>query len=110
MQHCWPSTQIELSSSDKMNNQNSTTLCELCLEPITPAITSDSFFATRERQSSEPVRVPIHLNESQPQSHSLGYESGFGNELSPSMTYWTLGKYFSFVFFLSIHIDLLRVY
>jgi hypothetical protein len=102
MQHYWTASQpdifIETSTSQK-----ALTPCEFCFEPSNPVILTDIFSASRDRQCSEPVKVPDSLvaslldGEQQPHpSQSSGYESPYGNELSPTANYWSLGLFFSF--------------
>jgi hypothetical protein len=100
MQNCWPACQLDASVSGSMS-QTILTPCEFCYEPSDPVILTDIFNVTRERQWSEPVRVPEFLTteliNSQPlPSQSSGYESGFGNGLSPTTNNWTLGLLLSF--------------
>jgi hypothetical protein len=82
-------------SLEQHKGQQALAPCQYCFEPSSPVIMTEMFSTTRERQSSEPVRVPDSsasaLINNQPQSQSSGYESGFGNGLSPTTTNWTLG-------------------
>ena len=104
MQHCWSAGQPDICVAKAVSLQSST-LCELCLEPSDSVKITNIFHTTRERQCSEPVRVPDSLanvfldNQQQSQrSQSSDYESGFSNELSPTSTSWTLGSCCFFFF------------
>jgi hypothetical protein len=66
---------------------------------------TEIFSVTRERQCSQPVPVPdslaaalINSHQQPEQSHSSGYESTCGNELSPTTNSWTLGELLSCFF------------
>jgi hypothetical protein len=102
MQHCWPTFQSD-GYVEKSTGERPFTLCEFCLEPSNSVIMTDIYDTPRERQCSEPVLVPDSLtttlinSQQQPApSHSSGYESTFGNELSPNTTGWTLGSFRNF--------------
>jgi hypothetical protein len=94
MQQCWSTCEPELSV-ERSTCHNVLTPCEFCFEPSDSVISSD----TRDRLCSEPVSVPDSsalalLNSQQqlqPQSQSSGYDSAFGNGLSPTKNYWSLG-------------------
>jgi len=83
---------------EKSTFQTALEPCEFCFDQSSPAVMTDIFNVNHERQSTEPVSVPnspttISINNQlqNSRSNSSGYESGFGNELSPMMNYWTLG-------------------
>ncbi|CAF0816055.1 unnamed protein product [Adineta ricciae] len=66
--------------------------CKYCFEQVTSPVIADVFNTTRERLCSDPVNVPnLSTQQGQQQSHSTGYGSMFGNELSPATDYWTIG-------------------
>ncbi|CAF2866818.1 unnamed protein product [Rotaria sp. Silwood2] len=98
MQQCWPPCEPDLSVEGSMC-QDTLPPCEFCFEPSSSVIMTDGFNTNRERQCSEPVSVPessatVLANaqqQPQQQSHSSGYESAFGNELSPTKNYWISG-------------------
>ncbi|CAF1084720.1 unnamed protein product [Rotaria sordida] len=96
MQQCWSPCEMD-SYMERSICQDTFPPCEFCFEPSTSTIITDIFNTDRERQCSEPVSVPepsttaLGNNQPQQQSHSSGYDSTFGNELSPTKNYWILG-------------------
>lgn len=104
MQTCWTTCQPDVLIESSRGLKDLTP-CESCFAPANPVILTDIFSVNRDRQCSEPVRVPDPLkstlinSQQQPeQSESSGYESSpfdnepvFGNELSPTTNYWTEG-------------------
>lgn len=97
VQHCWSARTPDLCTT-RSTSRNSVALCDRCLQPSESVRPSSMSNFNRERQCSQPVRVPDSLatafRDHQPQTNrldSLGYESVFGNELSPTTTSWTLG-------------------
>ncbi|CAF0720914.1 unnamed protein product [Rotaria sp. Silwood1] len=97
MQQCWLPCEADLSIETSVC-QNTLPPCEFCFEPSNSVIMTDIFNTNRERQCSEPVLVPESTTaladgqqQPQQQSHSSGYQSTFGNELSPTQNYWILG-------------------
>lgn len=106
MKPCWPTCEADFQRHTP-NDQNTLSPCQYCFEPSSSIITSEVFSITRDRQFSEPVPVPVPVpdgsatelvsNEQPPpqQSISSGYESAFGNGLSPTKSSWTLGSLFN---------------
>ena len=99
MQNCWSTCQPDISI-ETSPNQKGLPPCQFCFEPSNQVIMTDIFNMNRDRQYSEPVCVPdslipklINSQEQGEQAHSSGYESTFGNGLSPTTNSWTSGKF-----------------
>jgi hypothetical protein len=95
MQQCFSTCEPDIHV-EKSACQQTLAPCEFCFEPTNSVIMTDIFNTTRDRLSSEPVSVPDPstiglINNQQRQSQSSGYESAFGNGLSPTTNYWTSG-------------------
>ena len=101
IQHRWSACSPDICTAKSMPKKTFT-LCDRCLQPSDSVRVTNLPNFTRERQCSEPVRVPDSLAtafvDHQPQSQrleSIGYGSASGNELSPATTSWTLGWFYS---------------
>jgi hypothetical protein len=102
MQPCWPTCEPE-SSTDHSSLSKDSIPCRSCFEPSNPIIITSIAPIRFNRQFSGPLSVPgspdaTPLMNNTPQAHedeqsfSSGYESGFGNGLSPTANYWKSGQ------------------
>ncbi|UJR26285.1 hypothetical protein I4U23_007623 [Adineta vaga] len=98
MQHCLSKCEPDVSI-EKYISPKALEPCKYCFEQTNSSLIKDVFNTSRDRLCSDPVNVPnlpikplIHSSQqAQQQSHSSGYESMFGNGLSPATDYWKLG-------------------